>query len=280
MEYFVRGTAHFFNLFAEFLDYCEQIIYFIFLVIFLLLVVAAFSKIRNSLLNVVCAYLKLFKFLTYIIAFLMLVITTYLTYTLNDQFGVLSLFVCVINFIIETFKVYDSSVLKGENTRIFKLSNFSNILITNLILIFFKTTYWSELYVFDIGEIKYYFIGMISVIIIQIIYLLMFKIYSIYDVTFKYIKSKSNYPKSKKIADMAKLLFISKNDINIFRLARLYLQKNIVNKNSHSRIIDFIYFSKSIHNDSLKNSNIETYNSKCYEHFEDISNKFGSEIDG
>lgn len=277
MKYFIRGSAHFFNLFANFLEYCQNIIYFIFILIVLFLIIYTFSKTKQSLKNFCRSYLSLFKFIAFILTFILLFITSFLTYKINNQFYILSLLVVSINFLKETFNIYDNKIFYKSNKKIFILSDFSRIILPNLFLIFFKITYWAELYVFNFNEIRNYFICMLMITVIQIMIMIFSKIYSIYNKVFQFLEFKNDYKKFNKIIDLLKILIISDNNINYFRITRIYLQREIINNKNRKNIICFCYFYKSILAE-LKNVDMDNDNIKIYKEFSDIKIRLGSDL--
>lgn len=251
MEYFIRGTAHFFNLFADFLEHCENIIYFIFLLILLILILFTLKKdkgFKSTLFNLGKSYLTLFKYIIYDILIIILLFASIWTYKLNNQFKILSLLVVIINFVIASVNVYDNNLFDENNNILLKYSDFKNIIVTNIVLVFFKITYWAEIYVFNISEIKEYFIIMIIIILSEIFVMIGFKIYSIYDIAFKFVKKKSNYYTIHKITDFIKILTICSNKINYFRLVRIFLQNEVITKENHSNIVSFCLYYKAIIN--------------------------------
>lgn len=264
MKYFIRGTAHFFNLFADFLEHCENIIYFIIAIILLILIIYGFKKIKLNLKAVLFSYLGLFKFISFILAFILLLICTILTYLANNQFMILSLLVVTVDFIKKTCNIYDDKILHQENLKIFLFKDFTNILIPNLILIFFKITYWAELYWFNLNEVKNYFITMAIIIFIQIITMIIFKIYSIYTKVFCIVKKTSKYNKIQKILDFFKILKISNNQMNYFRLVKIFFQHEIVTKDNRKNIIELCFYLKSVETkielDNTYKSNLDVYN--------------------
>ena len=46
MEYFIKGTGHFFNLISDFFEYCEGLIYIIFAIIIILLSIKTFKNVK------------------------------------------------------------------------------------------------------------------------------------------------------------------------------------------------------------------------------------------
>ena len=278
MEYFIRGSAHFFNLFADFLEHCENIIYFIFAIILLILIFLSFSKIKSSLNGVLKSYIGLFKFLPFSLGFVLLLISSILTYKINNHFKILSLLVTIVNFIIETINIYDNNILNKENKKIFKVSDFKTIIVSNLILIFFKITYWAELYTFDLVEKKNYFITMFLIVLLQLLVMVIFKLYSIYDKVFRFTKNKNEYNMLKKIHHLIHILAMSNNKINYFRIIKIYLQREIITKQNAIDILNFCYYYKAIDN-KFKYSDIDDYNLKVYNDFKSLSNRLGSDLD-
>ena len=276
MKYFIRGTAHFFNLFADFLEHCENIIYFIIAIILLILIIYGFKKIKANLKAVLFSYLGLFKFISFTLAFTLLLMCTILTYLANNQFMILSLLVVAVDFIKKTCTIYDDKILHQENLKIFLFKDFTNILIPNLILIFFKITYWAELYCFNLNEIKNYFITMAIIIFIEIITMIIFKVYSIYTKVFCIVKKTSKYKKIQKILDFFKILKISNNQMNYFRLVKIFFQHEIVTKDNRKNIIGLCFYLKSVETkielDNTYKSNLDVYND-----FKTLNKRLGCE---
>ena len=210
---------------------------------------------------------------------MILTITTYLTYKANVQFGMLTLFVCSINFLIETLKMDHSKILNDENTFIFKYSDFSTIIKGNLVLVFFKLTYWMETYIFNINEIINYFIIMIIIVIIQILYVVIFKLLSLYNKTFNIYILHKNYKSKDTLIMFLKVFLMSKNQINIFRALRQYLCLNFnIKKNFNAfNALKYSCFYKEFPIDINKN-NIQRQNTICYQEFQKLNNIIGCEV--
>ena len=276
MEYFIRGTAHFFNLFAEFFEHCENVVYFIFVILFFILIIWNFSKIKNSLKDIIKSYARLFKFFIFLLAFVLLLITSILTYKCNNQFKVLSLIVAIINFFKETFNLFDNKVLHDDKLKIFTFKDWKNILISTLVLVCFKITYWAELYVFDIDEIKKYFIAMFIVVCIQIFIVLFFKLYTIYEKVFFLVINSKEYTRIKRIKNFIEVLKIAKNDINCFRVIRIYFQKEKITTQTYKEIHALCLYYIAIKCKVKFENNFE-YNLKIYEDFRDLQKRLGCE---
>lgn len=277
MEYFVKGISHFFNLFADFLEHCENIIYFLLLVILLVLIFFTLkkdSKFKKTICDLIKSYLAIFKFLLFTILCIILLLSSIITFKMNNQFKILSLVVVVINFIKETVTLYDDNILKEDRIYILKKSDLKNILIPNLILIFFKITYWCEFYIFDIHEIKTYFIIMLLVIILQILVVVMFKIYSIYGQAFKFIKSGSNYNFWFKVIALIKILKLCSNKVNYFRLVKIFLSHEIITKKNHNEIINLCLYYKAIKNKIIIDGTY-LHNFEIYNDFKNINDRIG-----
>lgn len=278
MKYFVQGTAHFFNLFAEFLEHCENVIYFIFALMLIAIIIYSLKKVKLSLVDVFKSYIKLFKYVSFLVAFILLLISTILTYLSNNQFVVLSLLVAAVNFLKETFNIYDDKILHYNNLKIFKFKDFRDVLIPNLILIFFKTTYWAELYVFNLEDIKTYFVTMLIVISIQLFVMVAFRLYSIYTKVFFLVKCSNNYSTVKKLYDFIKILIISNNEINYFRLIKIEFQREKFTNEKRSDISSLCFYYKVIKR-KLKLENTYESNLKIYKDFTLLEKRLGSEND-
>lgn len=276
MEYFIRGTAHFFNLFADFFEHCENVVYFIFAILFFILIIWNFSKTKNSLKVFIKSYAKLFKFYIFLLAFVLLLISSILTYKCNNQFKVLSLIVAIINFFKETFNLFDNKVLHDDKLKIFIFKDWKNILISTLVLVFFKITYWAELYMFNIDEIKKYVIEMFIVICIQIFIVLFFKLYTIYEKVFFLVVNSKEYTKIQRIKNFIEILKIAKNDINCFRVIRIYFQREKITTQTHKEIHSLCLYYIAI-KCKLKFENKFEYNLKIYEDFRDLQKRLGCE---
>lgn len=242
----------------------------------LILIIYGFKKTKANLKAVLFSYLGLFKFISFTLAFTLLLMCTILTYLANNQFMILSLLVVAVDFIKKTCNIYDDKILHQENLKIFLFKDFTNILIPNLILIFFKITYWTELYCFNLNEIKNYFITMAIIIFIEIITMIIFKVYSIYTKVFCIVKKTSKYKKIQKILDFFKILKISNNQMNYFRLVKIFFQHEIVTKDNRKNIIGLCFYLKSVETkielDNTYKSNLDVYND-----FKTLNKRLGCE---
>lgn len=276
MEYFIKGTAHFFNLFADFFEHCENVIYFIFIMICFGFVICNLGKIKNSLKEIIKSYVKLFKFVFFMLAFFLLLIATILTFKSNNQFKVLSLIVAIINFFKETFNIFDNKVLHDDKVKIFTFKDWKSIVIANLGLIFFKITYWTELYTFNIDEIKEYFITMFTVVCIQIFVIVICKLYTIYEKVFFLTLKSKEYTKIKKIMNFIDILKIARNDINCFRVIRIYFQRQRITKDTYNEIQALCFYYVAITH-KMKFENKFENNLKIYKDFNELQKRLGCE---
>lgn len=279
IEYFIKGTSHFFNLFANFLEHCENVIYFLLFLIFAILIIFTLKNNKNFKNNLWCiikSYFHLFKFPLFTILSLLSLIISIIVFTLNNEFKILSLLVLSVNYIKQTISVYDDKLFNNNNQQIFKKKDFSNILVPNLILIFFKITYWSELYTFNINKIKSYFIVMLFIIIVEIVIMFIFKLYSIYSQVFKFVKPDSNYNTFFRIVDLLKILNRSNNNIEYFKLVRIFLQSEKISMENHNEIIYLCLYYKSIKN-KIKIGESYKYNYEIYNDFINSGRRIGGD---
>ena len=119
---------------------------------------------------------------------------------------------------------------------------------------------------------------MILIVLLQLLVMVIFKLYSVYDKVFRFTKNKNEYNVLKKIHHLIRILAMSNNKINYFRIIKIYLQREIITKQNAIDIINFCYYYKSIDN-KFKYSDIDDYNLKVYNDFKSLSNRLGSDLD-
>lgn len=245
MKYFVVGLSHFFNLIPTLIDSFQIFIYLAFFVIFIILIMVNFSKVKFQVLDIIKIYLGLYKKKAFLLNSILLLLTSVIVYKYNNDFYAMTLFVLFVDFIIESLKFIDNKIFDINNNKIFKIKDLWELILPILILIFFKMTLWGELYSFDLIKASNYFLAMFIVLIIRLLLYVYSRIFTIYSNVFEILKKANHYGDFRKVIDIFTIIvFYSKNNINYFRVINELLKRQVINRKNHSIILNLCRYVK------------------------------------